>query len=696
MAGATLAAGVLAATKLSDFPTFLGEPGTDFWIVVGKDAAASDVVGAVDIAARLAELSTVEKNVPSVTTTNIEGKSMEVAFENNILRDTFKQAQVSFLWDGKITYDDDEYRTYEKIIVDSSTILKRDPDQFNGTTYLQLPTDKPIKYVYVFADKFDKALSVEKPLVVNLLGKEYQIVNYTDGGDNTNDGDEAITLLSGVVGIAKADYAVEYGGYKFYAVDAPSTGDWVEVQVKDADGNIVADTIVNKNEVEELTLGGKTIQVKPLQVWASDISQKISAKLVVGEEVEKEIEEGTGDENVFPEGHWYLTDVNADSDGLHSIEISFIPDTESDEQYIKIGEKIVAPNNYFEVGYSDNTVKSFTQLTFEPVKGITVYDENEDKIDSGYFGIKVSADSNVFGSTQDYNIIYMLINDTAAVVAYEKDGKVIEEDEFSPYLASNGFIGADNSTLLTGKYDDTDFNITMNFDSDSISGVTLKIENDNLVIMAYANHSTDVYLGSSENEAENSDVQYGASNNIAKEEYKYVVTNYGAVIDDPHGNADNDKVVVKIPAEQQKGIVYVGRLGSTTTEGGTYKEYVPITTAIAKLDTEVNTASLDHNLVVVGGPCANRVAAELMGVNFGQWPECAAGIEQDSAIIKIFDDAFSSGKVAVLVAGYNAENTRAAASILQQYDTKLADIDASEVIVRGTEASTATIEPVTE
>ena len=51
MAGATLAAGVLAATKLSDFPTFLGEPGTDFWIVVGKDAAASDVVGAVDIAA---------------------------------------------------------------------------------------------------------------------------------------------------------------------------------------------------------------------------------------------------------------------------------------------------------------------------------------------------------------------------------------------------------------------------------------------------------------------------------------------------------------------------------------------------------------------------------------------------------------------------------------------------------------------
>ncbi|MCD6483170.1 MAG: S-layer protein, partial [Candidatus Aenigmarchaeota archaeon] len=151
-----------------------------------------------------------------------------------------------------------------------------------------------------------------------------------------------------------------------------------------------------------------------------------------------------------------------------------------------------------------------------------------------------------------------------------------------------------------------------------------------------------------------------------------------------------------IPADQQKALVYVGKLGSTTTEGGTYKEYVPITTAIAKLDTEVNTAALDHNLVVVGGPCANRVAAELMGVNFGQWPECAAGIEQDSAIIKIFDDAFNSGKVAVLVAGYNAENTRAAASILQQYDTKLADIDASEVIVRGTEASTATIEPVTE
>ncbi|MCD6482807.1 MAG: S-layer protein, partial [Candidatus Aenigmarchaeota archaeon] len=170
MAGATLAAGVLAATKLSDFPGFLGEPGTDFWIVVGKDAAASDVVGAVDIAARLAELSTVEKNVPSVTTANIEGKDLEMAFGDKFsaYRTEFKQAQVPFLWDGKITYDDEEYRTYEKIIVDGNTQLMRDPGQFNGTTYLQLPTEKPIQYVYYFADEFDKELSVEKPLVISI------------------------------------------------------------------------------------------------------------------------------------------------------------------------------------------------------------------------------------------------------------------------------------------------------------------------------------------------------------------------------------------------------------------------------------------------------------------------------------------------------------------------------------------------
>ena len=62
MAGATIAGASLAATSLKDFPGFLGSTTSttsalDAFVVVGMDAKTSDVVGAVDLAARLAELS---------------------------------------------------------------------------------------------------------------------------------------------------------------------------------------------------------------------------------------------------------------------------------------------------------------------------------------------------------------------------------------------------------------------------------------------------------------------------------------------------------------------------------------------------------------------------------------------------------------------------------------------------------------
>ena len=229
-----------------------------------------------------------------------------------------------------------------------------------------------------------------------------------------------------------------------------------------------------------------------------------------------------------------------------------------------------------------------------------------------------------------------------------------------------------------------------------LNNVTLIVGGENIT-MRYTNSSTDVRLGSKADEAEANDVIYNRED-ITKDEYNYVVTDYGVIIDDPYDNADNDKVIVKIPSEQQKGIVYVGRLGTTTTEGGTYKEYVPITVAVAKLDTEVPTDStLDHNLVVVGGPAINRVAAALLNVaypTYGATLREQGILDEGQALVRIIDDAFGSGKVALLVAGWEAENTRTACSILQQYDTKLTDEAkaASEFKVIGATVETATIE----
>ncbi len=70
-----------------------------------------------------------------------------------------------------------------------------------------------------------------------------------------------------------------------------------------------------------------------------------------------------------------------------------------------------------------------------------------------------------------------------------------------------------------------------------------------------------------------------------------------------------------------------------------------------------------QNALVLGGPCANAAAAELMGnpVN------CAAGFVEGKAFIRLFDN--NNGKVALLVAGYSALDTKRALFALQNYDS---------------------------
>jgi len=66
--------------------------------------------------------------------------------------------------------------------------------------------------------------------------------------------------------------------------------------------------------------------------------------------------------------------------------------------------------------------------------------------------------------------------------------------------------------------------------------------------------------------------------------------------------------------------------------------------------------------IVIGGSCINSVAADLLG---GAACEAAftakTGIKAGEALIRSFD---KSGKVALLVAGYNAEDTTKAATYL--------------------------------
>jgi hypothetical protein len=135
------------------------------------------------------------------------------------------------------------------------------------------------------------------------------------------------------------------------------------------------------------------------------------------------------------------------------------------------------------------------------------------------------------------------------------------------------------------------------------------------------------------------------------------------VVHDKSG--DEYLVMVYYPGEEAHANVFVNSEAAVVTSGGgggTYEEVQRIEVGSAVLDTEVASLTA-QNAIVVGGPCVNNLAAQLMG----NPADCAAGFEMGKAMIKLFEH--DNGNVAMLVAGYSAMDTRRAARVVANYDS---------------------------
>lgn len=108
---------------------------------------------------------------------------------------------------------------------------------------------------------------------------------------------------------------------------------------------------------------------------------------------------------------------------------------------------------------------------------------------------------------------------------------------------------------------------------------------------------------------------------------------------------------------------------------------------IVVLDSEVSSVS-SKNLIVVGGSCINTVAANLLGgAACGPSFTALTDIASGEYIIKSVGDAYTTGKVALVVAGYDAEDTAAGVSYL--LNKKPDTIAGTEL--KGTDSTTATV-----
>lgn len=157
------------------------------------------------------------------------------------------------------------------------------------------------------------------------------------------------------------------------------------------------------------------------------------------------------------------------------------------------------------------------------------------------------------------------------------------------------------------------------------------------------------------------------------------MTDYGVLVElyDPEGSDEAEDLTIEYPLLQRGAHVFIvaGEYGIQKQAGGLLAQRVQrISVGVAKLASEVADITA-QNAVVVGGPCANSAAAALLG----NPEDCTAGFEPGKALIKLVE---SGDKVAVLVAGYEAIDTRRASRVLADHADY--DLSGTEVVVTGT------------
>lgn len=150
-------------------------------------------------------------------------------------------------------------------------------------------------------------------------------------------------------------------------------------------------------------------------------------------------------------------------------------------------------------------------------------------------------------------------------------------------------------------------------------------------------------------------------------------TSMGARIEQRKESSGPDSLKIAYPKTQKVPLVYFTASGATvgtSTAGSENVNINRIEVGAAKLDSEVSNVEA-QNVISIGGPCVNAITAELAGVAKGTCGMAGAdaiSLRENKAVLKLLDQ--TGGKVALIVAGWRAEDTRRACMVLSNYQDK--------------------------
>lgn len=140
---------------------------------------------------------------------------------------------------------------------------------------------------------------------------------------------------------------------------------------------------------------------------------------------------------------------------------------------------------------------------------------------------------------------------------------------------------------------------------------------------------------------------------------------WGSLVTTDSTTSDQALATISYPDEQVYGEIYLAAADTTISAGTSGGTSVSSLGEVLVKDSEVSSVST-RNLVIVGGSCINSAAATVLGGAYcGQSFTDNTKVGSGEFLIKGVMDKFATGKLALVVAGYNAADTVNAAKYLR-------------------------------
>jgi hypothetical protein len=652
MLAATLGGSMALNTTLGDWPEPFVE--NEAFVNAAIVATSGDASARDDVNTYMSGMVT----TTSTSDVTVSGGKTDddIQFEDGF-NDSFgllDDTDISALQDGKITHDNSNYDIRELINFTGDTKITTSGGtgefDFGADPYIE-SAQKGLKYWFWFDDVLNitaHPVNTSQSFSLTFMGKELDVIDVT-----CTAGSEAVTVqMATEVGVYEGDtVACEGGTVEVTGIYSTSVG--IKYGTKEK--------FINTGSSYDF--GACTVKVESVGFNSNDPALS-RAIISTGEKISDTVSDGEAFElftNYEPDGDapWaWRVKCSATADQLVAIgaylkdDVDDIDDDDTNPDPWKVGEVYAFPGDFAAISFDSLNVGDSDRASVD----ITTSTNCDMNATTGY----KDKDCIIFRADGDF----LEINNENVQVVYalERSGANINDTWDLWYEDTDGTETDDTTAAATFKikHDDTELVVYHINQTGNASFGYVKIKDDTNVlhteedIWISMNDGFEDIGNSSEYESSSAIVELNTTveGDISGRDYD-VLTPYGIVIEDPENNLDADKVVLSVPPEAVKASVTVSaEVTSSGTGTGASAELV------APGDVTDKTA---WNLLLLGGPCVNSLTAEFLGLTYPACGDAATGFSEGQGMIKMFDNG---DKVAVVVAGWAADDTRRAAKVL--------------------------------